>query len=51
MAGQPDDTWISSPKHLDSRAAAQPELRKLVNMVRMAKNLRDASAMTDRKLL
>ena len=51
MAGQTDDARISVPEHLDGRAASQPELFELVDMVRMAKNLGNASATANGKLL
>ena len=38
MAGQPKDARITGPKHLDFRAAAQSELFKLVDVVRVAEH-------------
>ena len=38
MAGQPKDARIAGPKHLDFRAAAQSELFKLVDVVRVAEH-------------
>jgi hypothetical protein len=51
IAGQTDDARITRPKHFDLRPAAQSELFELVNVVGVAEDAGDTSAMTDRKVL
>jgi hypothetical protein len=49
-AGQTNDARITAPKHLNFRSPAQAELRKLVNLIGMAKDARDTGTLADEKL-
>lgn len=51
MTRQTNDTRVSAAEHLDGGAAAQPKFLQLVDMVRMAKNLGDAGAAANGKLV
>jgi hypothetical protein len=46
---QPQNAWVARPEHLDFRSPPQAKLFKLVDMVGMAENVRNQSAMSGGK--